>query len=143
MEFQEFHPLHEDELIQLLEHTPDLVELSLFPADALTADVMSRLTYRQAPCLVPRLRHLHVWRSDKFDSGNFLDMIESRWKLGSNATDSDNRSGSAISRIQTVQLDGAHDFDQLALVCCRQLLAEGLDLQLRGVEWPRWSVETL
>lgn len=121
------HQLHTDELIQILEHTPELVELHLGPTNHVwMAYVMSRSTYQEVPCLVPRLRHLDIYRENApgFDR-DFVDMIESRWRL-----ESPNRTESAIGRIQTVRLRGAQGFDHLHLVRCRGLLAEGLDLQL-------------
>jgi hypothetical protein len=57
-------------------------------------------------------------------------MIESRWKLESDAAESGKESESAISQIQTVVLHWANDIDQVALVRYRQLLDEGLDLRL-------------
>jgi hypothetical protein len=59
-------------------------------------------------------------------------MIESRWRLEDNVVESGNESECTISRIQTVKLHDADSdsFDRLALIRCRQLLLEGLDLQL-------------
>lgn len=126
----QYGDLCEDELVRLLEHTPELGELRLGPTNhALSANTMSRLTYRQAPCLVPRLRHLEVYREGVYKDEDefFIEMIESRWKMGNNAAEGIE---SAISQIQMVELRHADDFDRVALVRCRQLLVEGLDLRL-------------
>jgi hypothetical protein len=57
-------------------------------------------------------------------------MNESRWRLESNAAESNNGTKGDVSRIQTVKLHRAQGLDRLSLVRCRQLVAEGMDLQL-------------
>lgn len=119
--------LLEDDFIELLEHTPELGELNMGTADCgLSTNAMSRLTYREAPFLVPRLRRLEICRSDRFDDWAFVEMIESQWQLGS----SDAETESTISQNQVVKLHRADEFDRMALTRCRQLLTEALDLQL-------------
>jgi len=113
--------LREDELGQILEHTPELIEFRLGTCDIpLTANTMSRLMYQKVPCLVPKLRYLDFYWDVRFDHRGFVDMIESRWRLEE----------STISRIQTVKVRKAVCLDRLALIRCRQLLFEGLNLQL-------------
>jgi len=105
-----------DNLIQILQHTPSLVSLTLnyFNCDVcLTSTLLDRLSARmlengQIDCLIPRLKTIRIQTDEdvNLDCEAFTNMIKSRsrWRLGRAMNGVDSGSRADIAHIQTVQI---------------------------------------
>lgn len=134
--------MSEDDLISILQLTPalDMLVLEFDAMYALTSNVLRRLSRRvsedgEVTCLLPNLQSMTIHRYNNLDDLAFIDMVESRWRVG--------HPGEILAggdtkypRIRTLfiqrwdELESCREFNPVALARLRQLEREGLDLYM-------------
>lgn len=126
--------MDKDDLAELLHHTPNLEHLAMTCINDTginSSDIQCLITYMAGDdCLVPRLQSIVVEHvAGYFSSQDFLDMIESRWRL-----DSGGKLGGPIKRITYVELRHVHSLSMFSPVLgrLRALVAEGLVIKVSG-----------
>jgi hypothetical protein len=73
-----------DGFTECLQHMPNLSELVLLEGigPVIERTFWTNLTHRiSSPCLVPKLRRITITRDFVFDYEEFVDMVESRWRV--------------------------------------------------------------
>ena len=128
------NPLSDNDIIQILQACPSLVQLDLYHQHISTS-FLTQFTYRRVPKnsttqqLVPMLRTMNIdYRGTGFDIFDFADAIQSRIISNSEDLASDN-----IAGLQTVKIhykSTSHSPDSAILSRLRQLRGTGLDISL-------------
>jgi hypothetical protein len=94
----------DEDLIRCLELSPDLVQLEVFMQDdsGYPNEILPRLTDHEyypngRACLAPKLQILKLSHNADFDMDTFIDLVQSRWRIGGDAN-------ALVQRIKTVEV---------------------------------------
>jgi hypothetical protein len=133
----DLNPLSDDDMIQILQACPSLVQLNLH-RQRMSTNFLAQFAYRRAPensmtqQLVPMLRTMNIgYSGTEFNILDFADAIQSRI-----ISNSDGLASDAIAGLQTVKIcykRAFHTPDLATLSRLRQLKGTGLEISfLRG-----------